>query len=156
MAPSAAVQRTTGVYLDGEPNEEVSAGDQWILGPPDHSITAPEADPSHASATFYVDGGTWILRFVAPSGEALAEGTTYQATNGVPTQGVGVLWVGGDGRGCARATGALTVHEVQFDGSGLLVHFDADFTQQCDDGRDAVLFGSLRFAALRPLRALTA
>lgn len=149
VSPSAGVAAVppvsvTGLYLDGEPHEWLSSGDQWTFMAPDDEIVSTDASPDHNFVTIHA-GPTFIVGIDAPPGQALTPGVTFQTHLGLPQPGEGVLSVAGDGRGCSQADGEVTVLEATWAGNGTLASFAANFRQMCDDGRFANLYGQVRW-----------
>lgn len=156
LASAAPTPTTTGIFLDGERNEWVSGGHRWFIAPPTYTFAAT-ADPAGSFLQILITGPQpWRIAVDAPAGQVLEAGRTYDTTIGVASPGVALMYVDGDGRGCPRADGSVTITELSIGPDGSLDHLDLDFWNRCDDGRDAKLFGSVRVAAARGIQALDA
>lgn len=91
-------------------------------------------------------GEYWRIWFAAPDGAPLAPGT-YTGAERHPFESPGApgLSMFGTGRGCNRSYGSFTVHSIEFDGSGELSEFSADFVHHCEGPGAPPLSGSIRY-----------
>jgi hypothetical protein len=127
-------QSQPGDYIGGGQTATYTAGTFTAYSSLGH-IEIAYSDPSH----------WWYLNFAAPQGDALATGA-YEGAVRWPFQSPTHpgLDVSGDGRGCNMLSGRFSVLDVQFDGSGNVTQFAADFEQHCENATPA-LYGAIRF-----------
>jgi hypothetical protein len=148
FAPSIARAQTTALYFDSQAGDYIGQGVERTWTTADLTFTASAStDRSSVSLSAIAAGYStwWYLNFAAPSGTPLAPGSYENATR-APFQlsnGNG-LSVSGSGRGCNRIFGRFDIHEIAFDGNGLLLRFAADFEQHCE-GMTPALFGAIRY-----------
>jgi hypothetical protein len=150
-----AANTTSGLFLDGEPGEWISTGNQLAFVAPAFTITTGPASPNHDFVSFGVQGETWGMSIDAPSGQALTGGTSFPALNGIAPPGTGLLNVNGDGRGCTLVDGYVSVLEVSFTAQNVASTFAADFWLECMAATPARLYGSIRYHSSIDIRAIT-
>ncbi|MBP8532644.1 hypothetical protein [Streptomyces sp. MK37H] len=87
----------------------------------------------------------WSVRMAAPSGQSLEAGKTYRTT-GLGGDDTARLEAGGNGHGCSRSNGDLTITELSYDAAGKIATFAATFTQHCE-GVEPALHGTIHYLA---------
>jgi hypothetical protein len=133
----------TVLSMYGQPGDYISPG-QLLLTTADAVFTASRNYDQGVSMNAN-NGDGWYLDFAAPNNAPLGTGD-YENAQRFPFQDPSNpgLSVDGAGRGCNTLTGRFVVSKANYDPSGNVKHFAADFEQHCEGGSPA-LFGSLRY-----------
>jgi hypothetical protein len=98
----------------------------------------------------------WSLRFAAPAGQTLADGTYLGAARAVSqTAGQPGLDVSGMGRSCNTVSGSFTVSDAIYGPYGYVQSFHATFEQHCE-GAPPALGGEVAVSNPPPPPPLTA
>jgi len=134
---SAATVNGDGTLLQfsGTGGDFISQDQGWSYDPGNAAFSA-DVSPDHRSLRVGVQSSTWwTVDLVAPEGQALTPGTTYQATR-APFQSptTGGFDLSGDGRGCNESTSTFTVQDAVFGTNGWIEKFSATFEQHCENG----------------------
>jgi hypothetical protein len=144
-APIHSSAQTTALYLDSQPGDYIGQGERQTITPGAIVFTASQSDPliddvviTAQTSNFSTVWRTW---FVPPEGLSLAPGL-YENTSRSQ------LDVSGMGRGCGGSNGRFHVYEIEYDETGTLTRFAADFEQHCE-GQIPALFGAVRFNSTR-------
>jgi hypothetical protein len=135
---------TTSISLTSEDGDPVGDGKDYLYDPT-NAVIAVDGHWGHVSGQIEAeDGDQWRFDFEAPSGDALAPGSTFDAIrypfNG---SGAGMSFVG-NGGGCNEITGTFTVNDIAFGFDQTVKYLSLDFEQHCEDAAPALL-GEIRY-----------
>jgi hypothetical protein len=134
----------TYLYFNSEPGDYIGGGQEQTWTEDDGIFSISRNFDEGVSVDF---NGTdwWYLDFAGPGDVELSVGP-YENAERFPFQSPTLpgLSVSGNGRGCNTLTGRFDILEVEYDPSGNVVSFAADFEQHCE-GDDPALFGSIHY-----------
>ena len=97
------------------------------------------------------DIGLWTVNLMSAQGQSLAPGI-YTDLSTVKSDHAG-LDLSGDGRGCDRTVGSMTIHEIERDSDGKVTKLAMEFVTRCDFG--APTYGVVRYNSTVPFVAPT-
>jgi len=140
------------IVFSGEEGDYISGGQTQILTSNDGNINVSRGEEALNYIGVIFDGSDfWSLDFASAEGEALAVGQYTGATR-YPFQsptGPG-FDIGGAGRGCNRSYGEFEILELNYDSSGEVETFAANFTQRCTSETNPELKGAVRINSSMP------
>lgn len=150
FAPASAHAETvtgtgTSVTFTGTGGDYITQDQSWSYDPSNSAITATASNNGNG-VHVGINGNTWwYLDFVAPQGQTLTAGTTYDNAERYPFQGATYpgLSLDGDGRGCNTLTGSFTVSKAVFGPNGWIQSFDATFVQHCEGSTTSQATGEI-------------
>lgn len=144
-APASAAPAPEGstITFSGSGGDYITQDREWSYDTTNADITASvTADGNRL--TVGVNGDTWWdLDLVAPAGETLTAGVTYDGATRYPFQEPEApgLSLSGDGRGCNQLSGTFTVLAAEFAADGSVDAFEATFEQRCEHSTESVATG---------------
>ena len=142
--PARALGQTTALYIDSQPGDPISglsdAETQYTLTLADGPFTvSPNGTGVRISAP-----GSWELGFWAANNAPLSAGWFHAASFPARAFANG-LFVGPGEQLCAtETTGWFRVLEVEYDSTGAVTRFAADFEAHCREATPGV-FGAIRY-----------
>ncbi len=151
---AAKLSADSYVCVDGDAEDWVSGGHNWVFAAPTDTIAAwPSADANVLAACSFttegvcVEAGGWAFAFKPPLATALHTGLYAHAAQvpwAAPQAGIVVT---SPGRYCDESAGAFEVLALEVDAlTGAVTRFAANFEQRCA-GADAGLRGYVRYNA---------
>jgi hypothetical protein len=145
-----AASAVTGMKFISTPGDYIGQGQTQTFKSPGSTITT-SATPGQVTVSVSDSGNGWLLRFAAPSGNALAVGGYPDAARYPFNSPLGAgLDVSGDGRGCNTLKGWFKVLEYELNPSGVVARLAIDFVQNCEV-TGPPLYGSVRVNSSLPL-----
>ena len=138
----AATAQTTALYFDSQQGDYVGQGQQLTTTSAVATFSAMTVDGLTRIVVEQGPTSSWYLQFGATDGMPLAVGSYRTAT--AIGLGFNVLNVFGNSRACGDSVGWFRVLEVEYDSSGGVRRFAADFEQHCGSVIPA-LFGAIRY-----------
>lgn len=153
---AVAGAETTGLYFKSTPGDYIGGGQEVLLTSGDANIFVNRN--YHQGLSFYITSNApwpnrhwWYLDLAAPSRRPLTVGVYALATR-FPFQALNEpgLSLSGNGRGCNTLTGRFEVLEAEYDASGRMQRFAANFEQRCE-GFMPPLYGQIRYNSTFPI-----
>ena len=143
-----ATSESTSFYYYSEQGDFIGQGQEVFLTPMDGNFNINNNFDNGISVITPGLLTSYNTSFAAPFQQLLEVGFLYEDATRFPFQEdfEPGLSVSGDGRGCNTLTGQFQVIELEYDGSGNPIAFDAVFEQHCE-GATPALFGRIRFNA---------
>ena len=140
----------TSIQFSGDRGDYVSLGRRFTATPLDGVMTVTRNSANGVHIAFR-GATTWSLDFSDPQQMTLGPGFYLDAAR-FPTvvSGAPGLAVSEEYRTCDTLTGRFIVLEAEYDGTGKVVRFAADFEQHCF-GVAPALFGSVRYNSAVPV-----
>lgn len=150
--PAAAAHPTVSVFTyTSSPGDYIGQGARRTFTDAETVFSGSLSSPHFVEIVVRGEGEWWTgeywrIWFAAPDGAPLAPGT-YTGAERHPFESPGApgLSMFGTGRGCNRSYGSFTVHSIEFEGSGELSEFSADFVQHCETPTAPPVTGSVRY-----------
>lgn len=143
VTPASATLDTTVVEISGDAADTLTEGQSRGFAPPAATITVTGTTASVQVSV--VGSETWDFTVVAPTGQQLAAGTTYDTVEPASvTDTVAGLSLAGAGRSCTTSAGTVTILELATDaGTGDVTGFAATFESRCDGAASAAARGAV-------------
>ena len=134
----------TSVQMTSQPGDYIGLGKTYAFTPANSTISFSSSKGttvsiSVTSGSISVGGDYFTYSFAAPNGQKLVPGVYANATRfsfQAPTDPG--LDVSGDGRGSNTLTGKFTVYQADYDSSGNITAFAADFVQHSEGSTPAL------------------
>jgi hypothetical protein len=128
----------TRLSMTSSAGDYIGQGQTYAYTPANATIGAAGGRTEITGGVNANDGSWWSVDFVAPSGDILSAGTTYNATRaGFSGSGAG-MDISGDGRGCNTITGTFKVNAISVAIDGTLRYVSISFTQHCEGAAPAL------------------
>lgn len=142
---------STYLAYRSEPGDGLGQGASRRFTPSDGSFSVLLDAPGKLRVTFHSPGESWQLWMYAQDGAALTA-RTYENAMRAPFQKDGRpgLSFFGNGRGCNRAGGSFTIHDLAVVEDGTVSRLRASFRHRCEEAKPA-LEGEIAYVA--PTRA---
>ncbi|MBN9522042.1 tandem-95 repeat protein [bacterium] len=140
LAPEAAAGNSLSMTSDS--GDWVGQGRSWSYGP--GATYGIQQGTSVVAITVDTSTDWWRLYFAAPGGARFVAGTRYTGATRFGSATQPGLDVSGNGRGSNQVTGEFTVLQAEYDGTGKLVRFSAQFEQH-SEGKVPALRGTVRY-----------
>lgn len=134
VPPPQLSAATSGFRFESEPGDWVGAGGTGLFTPSNATFNGSATQNGRrVDITVRTPAnGLWSVNMSAAAGQVLAPGVYSDATTSGIIGGTNVgLTVGGDSRGCNLATGAFTIHSIEFGPQQTLRRIHASFEQRC-------------------------
>jgi hypothetical protein len=132
--PCLAFADTTGLILDGQPNEPITAGTNRYFTSSNGTFTGNILPDGGVGVGFHDSHNSFGAVFRAPAGQILAVGTYDDAANyNDPFDGGPGMEVSGNAVGIGYIYGKFTIKELVIT-NGVLVRFHAIFSERDTNG----------------------
>ncbi len=142
----AAWAQQTVLWFQSDAGDYIGAGQTNTYLSPAYQFSVTRNGAQGVS----VSVAGWNLDLASATNDPLEPGA-YESAARFAFKGTAAgLEFTGDGRGCNTITGRFVVHEVAFDGIGVVQSLAADFEQHCEGGTPA-LWGEIRVNSSVPL-----
>lgn len=121
------------VELTSDEGDYIGAGGTYSYRTPEDAL-----DVVGGRRQLKVEGAPYGIEVEAPKGQSLKSGSSFATTRYPFNDEGGGLDVSGDGRGCNKSTGTVTVESAAYTRKGHLKSIALTFEQHCDGAEPAL------------------